>query len=73
MLGWFCDPFTTVQRVLKGHQAELSGDTLPDEVVDSDISILRSYFSDDVWKIVLGMGIIADSIITCSTVIIPIL
>ncbi len=59
MLGWFCEQLTTVERVLNGHiasTAELHDDTLPDEVIDNDISILKSFFDDKAWLLVLQKG-----------------
>ncbi len=50
----------THSQQYKGHlveKAEIRGNTLPDEVVDSEISILKSYFRDAAWKLILEKGI----------------
>jgi len=59
MLGWFCEQLTTVEGILSGHIAstsDLHDDSLPDEIVDSDISIIKSFFDDETWLLVLEKG-----------------
>lgn len=60
MLGWFCDQLTMVDRMLKGHVVsvmDLHDDALPDEVLDCNLSILKSFFDDEAWDQVLERGI----------------
>ena len=61
MLLWFCDE-AVVNRVAGGGQVaeedevEVLPDCLPDEVVDQDISLLESYFTEDGWILVQQTG-----------------
>lgn len=60
MLGWFCE-LITVEKVLSGHIAgtsDLHGDSLPDEAIDNDITIVKSFFDEKAWSLILEKGMI---------------
>ena len=62
MLLWFCQDTQVLQRICKGgeniKQAEVEAnkDCIPDDVVDTDITVLEKFFAQDAWPVVQHAG-----------------
>ena len=73
MLMWFCPDTKVVQRICKGGESiqvvETNIESVLDDVVDVDVSILEKFFAKDAWTIVQHAGREAQMLISISVLL----
>ena len=61
MLLWFCQDAQLLQRICEGgrsiqKEVQANKESIPDDVVDADITILEKFFAKDAWTVVQHAG-----------------
>ena len=61
MLLWFCQDAQVLQRICKNgrsiqEEVQANKESVPDDGVDADITILEKFFTKDAWTLVKHAG-----------------